>query len=508
MAEIIRNALAQRVAHAIDAPRPLYRPVDAPEPYPVNALGLLEAPTLAIHAHTKAPVSICAQAVLGAVALVAQGHADVILPTGQTRPCSLFLLTIAPSGDRKSAVDSLALRAIYDHEGELRDRHRADMKAFEQEHAIWETKQAEAKTRMKATKARQPDRSYEGEADLRALGPAPESPLTPVLVCTEPTFEGYCKLTAEGHPALGLFSAEGGSFIGGFGMSKDQKLKTAAGISSVWDGDPIKRVRAGDGSTVLAGRRLSLHLMAQPDVADQLLGDELLISQGLLSRLLVAAPESTAGTRFYSDPPECARVDLDHYRRRLVELVAAQCPIRDGTRNELTPRALTLDADASQIWIGFHDHIEMRLGNNGELAPISGLANKAPEHAARLATLLTLWRDLDANVVRAEELANATNLMQFYLAEALRLRGVAAINPKLKLAQRVLDWLLARWTEPAVHPAAIYNDCPIKAVRDQKTAREIITLLEGHGWLIRIEGGVLVKGRQRKEAWLIHGRNV
>lgn len=507
MAEIIRNALAQRVTYAAEAPRPLYRPIDAPKPYPVNALGPLRAPTLAIHAHTKAPVAICAQAVLGAVALVVQGHADVVLPMGQAKPCSLFLLTIAPSGDRKSAADSLALGAIYEYEGELRDRHRADTKVFEQEHAIWEAKLAEAKTRMKSNKGRQSDSSYDGEADLRAIGLAPEPPLTPVLVCTEPTFEGYCKLIAHGHPALGLFSAEGGSFIGGFGMSKDQKLKTAAGISSVWDGDPIKRVRAGDGSTVLAGRRLSLHLMAQPEVADQLLGDDLLVSQGLLSRLLVAAPESTAGTRLYCDPPEEARADLALYRRRLAALVAASCPIREGTRNELMPRALPLDPEARQIWISFHDHIEMSIGKDGELSPISGLANKAPEHAARLAALLTLWRDLNASAVRADEMANATNLMQFYLAEALRLRGAAAINPKLRLAQRVLDWLLTRWPEPAVHPAAIYNDCPFTAVRDQKAAREIIAILEGHGWLIRSEGCVVIKGRQRKEAWLIHGRN-
>lgn len=508
MAEVIRNALAQRVTHTAEAPRPLFRPVDAPAPYPVDALGPLSAPTFAIHGHTKAPVAICAQAVLGAVALVAQGHADVVLPTGQAKPTSLFLLTIAPSGDRKSAVDSLALRAIYEYEGELRDRHRVDTKVFEQELAVWEAKQSEAKSRMKSTKVRQSDSSYDGEADLRALGVAPDPPLTPVLVCTEPTFEGYCKLTAHGHPALGLFSAEGGSFIGGFGMSKDQKLKTAAGISSVWDGDPIKRVRAGDGSTVLAGRRLSLHLMAQPDVADQMLADELLVSQGLLSRLLVAAPESTAGTRLYGDPTEEARADLAVYRRRLAELVAAPYPIREGTRNELVSRLLPLNLEARRIWIGFHDHIEMRLSKDGELSPISGLANKAPEHAARLAALLTLWLDINATAVRAEEMANATDLMQFYLAEALRLRGAAAINPKLRLAQRVLDWLLTRWSEPAVYPAAIYNDCTTIAVRDQKTAREILALLEEHGWLTRLDGNVLIKGRQRKEAWLIYGRTV
>ncbi|MET0527707.1 MAG: DUF3987 domain-containing protein, partial [Microvirga sp.] len=43
-------------------------------------------------------------------------------------------------------------------------------------------------------------------------------------------------------------------------------------------------------ATLLPGRRLSLHLMVQPDVANLLLCDRLLADQGLLSRLLVTAP--------------------------------------------------------------------------------------------------------------------------------------------------------------------------------------------------------------------------
>ncbi len=30
-------------------------------------------------------------------------------------------------------------------------------------------------------------------------------------------------------------------------MSDEAKLRTAAGLSAAWDGEPIRRVRAGDG---------------------------------------------------------------------------------------------------------------------------------------------------------------------------------------------------------------------------------------------------------------------
>ena len=50
-------------------------------------------------------------------------------------------------------------------------------------------------------------------------------------------------------------------------MNDDNRLKTAAMLSELWDGKPIKRVRALDGVTILPGRRLTLHIMIQPDAA-------------------------------------------------------------------------------------------------------------------------------------------------------------------------------------------------------------------------------------------------
>src|SRR5437763_5430314 len=59
-------------------------------------------------------------------------------------------------------------------------------------------------------------------------------------------------------------------------MVEDAKLRTAAGLSSMWDGDPIKRIRSLDGVTVLPGRRVAMHIMAQPDVAAIWFKDRLL----------------------------------------------------------------------------------------------------------------------------------------------------------------------------------------------------------------------------------------
>lgn len=104
-----------------------------------------------------------------------------------------------------------------------------------------------------------------------------------------------------GQPSIGLFASEGGAFIGGHGFSEDAKLRTAAGFSMLWDDGALTRVRASDGVTVISGRRVALHLQAQPDVATRFLGDRTLMDQGLLGRVLVSAPDSTRGRRFLSE---------------------------------------------------------------------------------------------------------------------------------------------------------------------------------------------------------------
>ena len=58
---------------------------------------------------------------LAAFSLAAQAHADVVLPTGSAKPLTLFCVTVAASGERKSSVDELALAPVRRHEAELRE---------------------------------------------------------------------------------------------------------------------------------------------------------------------------------------------------------------------------------------------------------------------------------------------------------------------------------------------------------------------------------------------------
>jgi hypothetical protein len=311
-----------------------------------------------------------------------------------------------------------------------------------------------------------------------------------------------CKHLAIGQPSIGVFANEGGQFIGGHGMRDESKLLTAAGLSAAWDGDPIKRVRAGDGTMILPGRRLAIHLMAQPNVADILFHDPLLAEQGLLSRLLVTAPESAAGSRMWREEQAETDRDLKRYGARLLSILEAPLPLSPGKPNELEPRPLPLTPEARRLWISFGDYIEKAIAQGGPLEPVRGLANKLPEHAARLAAVLSALRDLYSAAISADEIQAGIRLAEHYAAEALRLFGAGRMNAELLLAQRLLDWLLRQWPESVISLPDIYQRS-LNAIRDQVTARKLVSILEDHGWLVRIPAGAIVAGQKRHEAWRI-----
>ncbi len=133
---------------------------------------------------------------------------------------------------------------------------------------------------------------------------------------------------------------------------------------------------------------------------------------------------------------------------------------------------------------------------------IRGLANKLPEHAARLAAVLALVEDLQVPAVSGAHLAAGIQLAEHYAGEALRLFQAGRTNPDLLLAQHTLEWLLKRWREDHVGLSDLYRLGP-NPVRDSKTARKMIGILEDHGWIARMDGGAEVGGQHRREAWRI-----
>ena len=287
---------------------------------------------------------------------------------------------------------------------------------------------------------------------------------------------------------MGLFSDEGGRFLGGYGMDQQNVLKTAAGLSELWDGSPVTRTRSGEGSTVMYGRRLSLHLMIQPVVSNKIFDSKLLMDQGLVSRCLVAYPTSVIGTRRYNERSLSDTDAAKRYFARLSDILEAPLPIVPNTRNELAPRRIGLAPDAKATWIKFHDHVEALVAGDRALHDVRGLGSKAAEHCLRIAAVLALVDDIAITLITQRHLEAAIELVEYYLSEALRLFGLSAVDTDLVLAQRTLQFLLdeRQSNGPSIKLSRIYQYGP-NGVRSKAPALHILNILHQHGWVRQLE---------------------
>ena len=482
-----------------EGPQPLIREIPAGQPYPIEALGPLRAAVKAVQGMTQAPMAIPAASALATASLAIQGFADVET-LGGPRPTSLYCLTVAKSGERKSSCDAPFMTALRSHEKEMAAERSVEFQNFQTQHAVWK---AENQSILRTTKGKKKLSKIEMAADLDALGPEPEAPPSTDRTVTEPTYEGLTRLFFEGQPSLSIFSDEGGQFLGGHGMNSDNRQKTLAALNDLWGGNPIRRTRQGDSSFTLYGRRLAIHLMVQPAIAHEFMSDPLAVDTGFLPRFLVSEPSSTIGTRFHSKS-QMDSSSIAAFGLRLGTILQTPMKMDEKTR-ELQPKTLRLSDEARALLIKFSDIIEAEQAKNESLSDITGTASKSAEQAARISGVLTMWSDLDATEVTAETMKDAINLAQFYLSEALRLADEAVITKDFKQAETLRKWLLETWKEPHILPNDIVQKAPIRALRNrQATTKAIATLVEA-GWLLPMNKLIMVRGKHRKKAYQIIG---
>jgi hypothetical protein len=124
-----------------------------------------------------------------------------------------------------------------------------------------------------------------------------------------------------------------------------------------------------------------------------------------------------------------------------------------------------------------------------------------PEHAGRLAAVLTLYADPDALEVPPEMMACGIMLAQHYAKELLRLKGAAVASPDLQLAAKLLAWM-QKQPVPRFHLAQIYQRS-LNAIGNKATAQRIVGILEDHGWVRRLPEGTEFDGVRRKDAWAL-----
>ena len=466
------------------------RPEKAPA-YPVDALPTLMADMVAAMADlVQAPDTLCAHAVLSAAVLVTQGLADIHLPnTSRAMPLSLFLLVVAASGERKSSCDGLALKAVAQLEARLSETYADEMRTFRADRAAYEGEVS----KIKADRKIEQD---ERKQKLRALY-EPEEPTAPIIRATEPNLEGLLNLIAKGRPSLGVFTAEGGSFLGGHGMNEDAKTRTLTGLSTLYDTGAAQRVRAKE-ITILDGRRVSISLAAQAKIAAALLGDELAQDQGFLGRFLVCYPDSRIGTREVRLVP----TDTDPRVEAFTDRVRRLLDLQDGIKAPLRLPVLVLDDEAWEVFRAFSQAIEDNLGDGKHWHPIRAAAQRMAENVGRVAGVLHLFAHGGTDrLIDGDTMVSACEVGAFYLKEALRISGGVMVDAETQAVADLATWIESRPGD-LIAPSIIQQSAPRPRANAAKTRERIRALCEA-GRLEAIGEGE-IDGKHFKEVYRVH----
>ncbi|AQY68533.1 YfjI family protein [Pseudomonas veronii] len=443
------------------SPRPLIESNPLAEPYPVQVLGGILGPAVERIAEViGVPQALAAQSVLAASALGTQGHVGLQLD-GRNYPLSLYLITVAASGDRKTAADRFALLPVRQWEREQWQRYREQLARYR-------------------VAQRQATRINPADPDSTNGMPLEPEPSAPRLITTDPTIEALIKGLCHDLPSMGLFCDEGGQFLGSSTMNRDNRLKAITTLSSLWDGSPIDRARSMAGESLRAyDRRLSLHLMLQPYLAMQLLSDPLLQGQGILGRCLMTWPTSLAGQRSYQAIDLSKDPAIKRYHHRLSALFYQPWSLSADGALRLSP--LSLSPLARRRWIDLHDAIEAQLGEFGELASVRPSGSKAADNLLRVAGILAVVEE--SSVVEVDHIQRASSLVGYYLTEIQRLTEQEPVCRVKEEADRLLRWLQVKdWKRFSIRE--LNRNGPRFARKSSRHAAKLLVELLDHQWLI------------------------
>ena len=412
-----------------------------PQEYPLDALP--EAVRCAVQevaGFVKAPIPLIATSALAALSLAIQAHTDVQRAEKLHGPCGLFLLAIADSGERKSTCDGFFTTAIRDYQAREQEAAKPVIKAYKSEHDAWEAQRSGLKEKIKAL-AKDGKPSIAQVQQLHDLdADEPTAPRVPRLIYGDATPEALTYSLAKQWPSGGVISSEAGSVFGGHGMGGDSVMRNLAALNQLWDGATLSTERRSSESFTVRGARLTMALQVQEATIRAFFANTkgLARGTGFLARFLVSWPQSTQGTRHFTEAPANWPA-LANFNARLTLILNRPAPIDDD--GGLSPAMLTLAPDAKAAWVEFHNAIESELSSGRELYDVRDVASKTADNAARLAALFHTFTG-SIGPIDIEAMESAARVTLWHLTEAKRFLGELAMPAELVNPAHLETWML------------------------------------------------------------------
>lgn len=440
---------------------------------------------------TQASTPLVAASALCAMATACQGLADVQRPglTGLT-PLSLYFLTLADSGERKTAADGFFFEPIKRLEKSMRQEYAEGLSNFESDKKIYLAKVRGLERRIeKDFQAGRNTTSVENELS-QLMQSAPILPVRMRFMLSDITPTALISELRINPCTAVLHSNEAADLIRGRTMSNLPLFNRA------WDGQTLDKDRKDQAdSEWVEGARLSAGLAAQPHALEFLCskGGTYAREVGYLARTLVAFPNSTAGQRFVdgSDNGDVLPPGILHFQSHVHSML--QKAIERHHKGEAR-RVLTFEKPAKQCWWAFFNKIESHLNPQfGRLSPIKDFAAKAAEHTARMAAIFEIAKG-DSQTISEDSVQRAIAIVVWHLWEFDRLFAKSTTEKNVENhAEKLLAWMHNKCPVPGFGAPRTFTRREIQQSgprpRDPDSISRVLNYLFTHGHIQSVFGG-------------------
>ena len=461
-------------------PIPLTHTSTSQADYPIHALPDIVKNAIQSYAeYGQQPIPLLANSALSNISLSCQGLANVARDNVLVSPVSMYFITVASSGERKTAADKVFGQGVDQWQKETTQALMPEYNRSKNEYTTWSIRRKGLLMMIKrlATQGYETDQ-YDGHYDSIMLE-EPEIPLLPTLKYEDITAEALSENLAKEYPSTSIWSDEAGIFLSSPSMQKDN-TKFVALLNRLWDAHPIAIHRKTSSDIFIKDRRFSLNLMMQPLLLEQMLkkGDGINRNSGFLARTLLAYPTSTMGNRYYKEPLNKVTEHLDIFHKRIKTCLSNTQPV-DRYGFGYIP-TLRFSKSAKEVWVKYFNYIETAIANEYHWQSIHDLASKASENIARLAALFHLFTGKQGMEISADHIESAYQIIEWHLNEAKRIFG----ETKLTQVEHDAKLILEAVTFKNVVETTSRELLRITPVRDKGRRDKAIKLLAKAHYLI------------------------
>ena len=387
--------------------------------YPLDALPKIIGPAVSEYQrYGQQPLPLITCSALSSVSLACQALANVARDRLLVSPVSMYFIAVASSGERKTASDCNFSSAIRTWQRKMQARYAPIMRDADSRHKSWRAEHDGLLAQIKKASLDGLDTAYLKEEFALLIEQEPDIPVVPRLFFEDVTPEALAHHLAFGWPSASLWSDEASIVLSGHGMQTGS-TKFVAMLNRLWDAKDFIAHRKTSESFTIRNRRLTLSLMMQPLILQQMLSRDEGVSRqsGFLARCMICYPDSHMGKRLYKEPPKRSAA-MKKFNDRIAACLEESSSLDKNGCSSLP--TINFCRPAKDNWVKFFNEVERGLAKNDKWHSIPDFASKAGENVARLAGLFHLFSGSEGDI-STEHTEQAIEIVSWHLQEVSRL---------------------------------------------------------------------------------------